>query len=274
MKFISLIFIGLTIWAAGPAGAQGESVFLELAPSNRLSSKLPDLTVHHLSHRAAGPECPQNVLNMDFFYPQGFGRPEIDETVALAITSEFEERLDEGREEFFCDREICGSASCGSWPVEKTFAVYSPSDRVVSILFTEESYTGGAHGNLDFDVLNFNLENGRPLALTDLFPGPEKSVPAYWGQVYAEWCRARGVKFPLHFKSGEKCRPGEVLQVPDEFKEAGELDDLGRLIFTPLGVTLLLGPYESGSYASGSQALDISREKLVEIGADPSIWTE
>ena len=274
VKFISLFFIALTIWAAGPAGAQGESVYLELAPSNRLSSKLPDLTVRHLSHRAAGPECPRNVLNLDFFYPQGFGRPGIDEAVAGAITSEFEERRDEGRDQFFCGRELCGSASCGLWAMEKTFAVYNSSPRFVSVLFTEESYTGGAHGNLDFSVLNFDLENDRPMTLTDLFPSPEKSLPAYWGHVYAEWCRNRGVNFPLHFKTEEKCQPEESLQTPDEFQEAGQLEDLGRLIFTSLGATLLLGPYESGSYASGSQALDLPKEMLMEIGANPAIWLE
>jgi hypothetical protein len=247
---------------------------LELAPSNRLSARLTGLTVRHLGHRAIGPECPQNVFKLDFFYPQGFGRPKIDEAVAAAVTAEFKERLPEGRDEFFCDREYCGSASCGLWPVEKTFAVHTPSPGFISILFTEESYTGGAHGNLDFNVMNFNLENDRPMTLADLFPQPEKSVPAYWGQVYSEWCRTRGVNFPLHFKTDTegKCRPGEVLKPPDEFQEAGNLEDLGRLIFTAQGVTLLLGPYESGSYASGSQALDLPKEMLLEIGANPALW--
>jgi hypothetical protein len=272
VKFIGLAVIGLALWAAGPTWAQGESVFLESAPANRLSSRLPGLAVRHLSHRASGPECPENVLKLDFFYPQGFGRPEIDEAVAAVITAEFEERRDDDGP--FCDRELCGSASCGLWPVEKTFAVYTPSSDFVSILFTEESYTGGAHGNLDFDVMNFSLKNDRPMVLTDLFPRPEESVPSYWGQIYAEWCRTRGVNFPLHFKTEEKCRPGEVLQPPDEFKEAGDLEALGRLIFTPLGATLLLGPYESGSYASGTQALDLTKEALLEIGGNPALWRD
>lgn len=274
MKFIALVFIGLAFSAAGPAGAQGESIFLELAPANRLSPRLPNLTVRHLSHRAGGPECPRNVLTLDFFYPQGFGRPGIDEALAGSITTEFEERRDSGGDQFFCDRELCGSASCGLWPVEKTFAVYVPSARFVSVLFTEDSYTGGAHGNLDFQVFNFDLENDRPMTLNDLFPGPEESVPAYWGRVYAEWCRLRGVNFPLHFKSEEKCRPEAALQTPDEFQEIGDLEDLGRLIFTPLGATILLGPYESGSYASGSQALDLPKETLLEIGANPALWSD
>jgi hypothetical protein len=249
---------------------------LELAPANRLSSRLPGLTLRHLSRQASGPECPQNIFKLDFFYPQGFGRPKIDEAVAAAITAEFEERWADGRDASFCDREFCGSASCGLWPVEKTFAVYTPSPGFISILFTEESYTGGAHGNLDFTVLNFNLENELPMALADLFPRPEKSVPAYWGKVYSEWCRTRGVNFPLHFKTEteEKCRPGEVLQTPDEFQEADGLDDLGRLLFTSMGATLLLGPYESGSYASGAQALDLPKELLLEIGANPALWRD
>jgi len=276
VKFTGLALIALALWGAGPIWAQGDSVFLEMAPANRLSSKLPGLAVRHLSHRAGGPECPRNVLKLDFFYPQGFGRPKIDETVAATVTAEFEERREDGRDDFFCDREFCGSASCGLWPVEKTFAVHTPSPGFASILFTEESYTGGAHGNLDFDVLNFNLKNDRPMTLADLFPRPEKSVPRYWAQVYAEWCRTRGVKFPLHFKTEteEKCRPGEVLQPPDEFKKVDDLEDLGRLIFTSQGATLLLGPYESGSYASGPQALDLPKEMLLEMGGNAAVWED
>jgi len=276
VKLAGLAVVALALWAAVPTWAQGESVFLELAPANRLSPRLPGLTARHLSHQASGPECSRNVFKLDFFYPQGFGRPKIDETVAAAIKAEFEERRADGRNEFFCDREFCGSASCGLWPVEKTFAVYTPAPGFASVLFTEESYTGGAHGNLDFNVLNFNLKNDRPMSLADLFPRPEKSVPMYWARVYAEWCRARGVNFPPHFKTEAegKCRPGEVLKTPDEFKEADELDDLGRLIFTPLGATLLLGPYESGSYASGPQALDLPKEMLLEMGANPALWED
>jgi hypothetical protein len=46
------------------------------------------------------------------------------------------------------------------------------------------------------------------------------------------------------------------------------------LIFTSLGATLLLGPYESGSFASGSQALDLPKEALLEMGANPAIWID
>jgi len=272
MKFFCLILISLILGLAGPTWAQGGSEFLELTPANRLSPKLPDLTVRHLAYRSAGPKCPQNILHLNFFYPQGFGRPGIDEAVAESIADKFEEWKDDAREDFFCDREPCGSASCGLWPVETTFAVYTSSSRFVSILFTEDSYTGGAHGNLNFEALNFDLGNDRLMTLTDFFPRPKESVPTYWSLIYAEWCRTWEINFPLHFKSGEVCRPGESLQTPDEFQEAGELEDLGRLIFTPLGATLLLGPYESGSYANGTQALDLPRELLLKMGANPALW--
>jgi hypothetical protein len=281
VKLIGLAVISLALWAAGPTWAQGDSVFLESAPANRLSSKLPGLAVRHLSHRASGPECPENVLELDFFYPQGFGRPEIDEAVAATITAKFEEWLaDDGP---FCDRELCGSASCGLWAVEKTFAVYTPSSDFISILFTEESYTGGAHVNLDFDVMNFSLKNDRPMVLTDLFPRPEESVPLYWAHVYAEWCRAQGIAFPPHFVNESlNLPPGEFfcqrlaeeITPPEEFLNTDALEGLSRLIFTSRGATLLLGPYESGSYASGTQALDISKETLAKMGANPALWRD
>ena len=274
MNFLRLLLAASALWAlvwAGPAGAQVNSVFLEAAAGNRLDPRLPNLIVKHLSYEATGPDCPQNVVALDFYYPQGFGRPEADRAIETRIKAEFEARRS-GLP--FCDRDLCDTGlSCGRWPVEKTFAVFSPSPRYVSVLFTEDSYTGGAHGNLEFDVVNFDLKTGRPLALTDLFPKPEQAGPRYWRHIYAEWCRTRDLPFPLHAVG--PCRPGEAPpEPPADLQVATSLEDLGRLIFTSLGATLLFEPYEAGSYAEGSIALDLPRETLLEMGANPALWAD
>ena len=274
MKYPPLFFTFLVVLAAAPVWAQGGSAFLETAPANRLSPRLPGLTARHLSYKAAGPDCPRNVIALDFHYPQGLGPLEVDQAVAGHIRAEFDERRS-GGDRLFCDRELCEAASCGLWPMEKIFSVFTSSPRYVSILFTESSYTGGAHDNLDFEVLHFDLRTGRPLTLGDFFPQPETAEPQYWRRVYAGWCRAWGTKFPLHFQGVEPCRPEEAPQeLPADIPPAASLEDLGRLIFTPQGATLLLGPYESGTYASGAQALDLPREELLAIGANPGLWAE
>ncbi len=45
------------------------------------------------------------------------------------------------------------------WDMNGTFTVTQPSEDVVSVVFTIESYSGGAHGNYSEEVLNFDLKD-------------------------------------------------------------------------------------------------------------------
>jgi len=53
--------------------------------------------------------------------------------------------------------------------VEGGFDVARLDDRLFSAVASYYFYTGGAHGNTDFEPLNYDLTTGRPFALADLF---------------------------------------------------------------------------------------------------------
>lgn len=50
-----------------------------------------------------------------------------------------------------------------------TYDVELANDDVISLLFTDANYAGGAHPNATSSTLNFDLKNNRPLKLADIF---------------------------------------------------------------------------------------------------------
>ncbi len=232
----------------------------------------PQLTVEKLEHVERSKDCLANYLKFTVYYPQGLGNQAVD----LEIENQMKARLDEDielmRDDGFCDRESCGGMSCGAWEDTRTFSLYSPSADFISLLFQEYSFTGGAHGNINYENMNFNLRTGQRLTLTDFFPDPDRSVPLYWAYVYEQWCRQSEYKYPPHYQDLQPCGredgPGET----NNFAGARTIDDLGRLILTPTGASLILEPYESGSYASGTAVVDLPRAELLRMGASPAIW--
>ena len=263
-----------------PVPAQAiESLFLEKAPGiiteegNRLplESVRPGLTTKIMSHTAISDNCDANVLKISIYYPQNTGNEKVDQELEKAVKSTFDTQTAEVTT-FFCDKEFCGTASCDEWSSDRSFAVYAPSSDYLSVLFHEASFTGGAHGNSIFEVMNFNLKTSEKITLKDIFPDTDSSVEQYWNYVYAKWCAENGYKFPLHFSPVEGGCNTDDPENPRNYDGAKTLDDLGRLVFTPKGVTLVLGPYESGSYVTGDQYLDIPKEDMIKMGASPVFW--
>lgn len=276
MKFLYMATAALfmaTLTAAPAALARDDQAtaesFLNIAPGNWISADLPGVGPRTIKHMETAPDCPGNSLTIAIHYPQGLG-PDIDRLVEQTARDEMAARLAEVKDGGFCEADICGGLSCGAWTADETFAAHSPSPGYLSILFTEYSYTGGAHPNTEHRALNFRPD-GRPMELRDLFPEPDKSVPRYWDIVYAKWCAEHPYKFPLHYSALQECGTDSP-DNPNTFAGAETLDDLGRLAFTPFGATMVLGPYESGSYATGTVLLDLPKEDLIGIGADPAIW--
>lgn len=291
-NFCGLLMAAL-LWAglmAAPLAAQNEGQGLAAAPEaadpgflridpatedadgNRLPSNWPGLSAKKLERRLIAPKCPTNYQNFFSFYPQGLGNILLDGQIERQATERFNRELEERRQGGFCDQTTCGSASCGFWGSTRTFEVHRPSANYVSVLFTDFSDTGGAHPNTSYEGTTYSFLTGLPMNLMELFPQPQQSVPKYWEMVYKQWCDNVGTKFPLHYQNPEPCGQPDTLANPNTFRWASDLSDLGRLIFTPHGVSLVLGPYESGSYASGTVVLDFTREEMLAIGAAPSVW--
>jgi len=272
-SIISITLAAALLLAAPMAPAQeaegpAES-FLNIDSGNWISANLPEVGPRTLKHQEQAPDCPGNSLTITLHYPQGLGA-DIDRRIEKSVQDELASKIAEIKEGGFCDKNLCGGLSCGTWTADETFAAHSPSPGFLSILFTEFSDTGGAHPNTEYRVMNFKPD-GRPLTLEDMFPDPAKSVPLYWDYVYAKWCAKHPYKYPTHYAAMQDCG-SDSPDNPNIYEGAKTLDDLGRLVFSPLGATIVLGPYESGAYATGTITLDLPRRDLVKMGADPAIW--
>lgn len=251
-------------------GATADS-FLYIDSGNWISAELSGVSPRTLKHQELAPGCPGNSLTITMHYPQGLGA-DIDRQVEKSAQDKLAGEIAEIKNDGFCTKDICGGSSCGAWVADATFAAHRSSPGYLSILFTEYSYTGGAHPNTEYHVMNFQPD-GRLMSLTDFFPEPEKSVPLYWEYVYAKWCAENPYKFPLHYSAIQDCGTDSA-DNPNTYEEGKTLDDLGRLVFSPLGATIVLGPYESGAYATGTITLDLPREDLIKMGANKAIWSE
>ena len=278
MKKILSILASVLLLAAPAALAQESAEnfesFLNIESGNWISASLPGVSLRTIKNQETAPDCSVNSLTVTLHYPQGLSA-DIDQLIEKRAKDKLAAEIAEIKDGGFCDKDMCGGLSCGAWSADETFAAHSPSPGFLSILFTEFSYTGGAHPNTEYRVMNFKPVGQptelRAMELKDLFPDPEKSVPLYWEYVYAKWCAKFPYKFPLHYAGGD-CGTDSP-DYPNTYEGAKTLDDLGRLVFTPLGATMVLGPYESGSYASGTVMLDIRKEQLIAMGANPAIWT-
>jgi len=286
----AIVWIGLT--AAIPLTAQAQITgktpspeaedagpgFLRLSPANedddgnRFPLNWPTLTAKRLQRQLTSPSCSANYQNFVFFYPQGFGNAALDGEIERAVTDSFSQAVEERRQNGFCGQTDCGSDSCRGWNLTRTFEVHRPSANYVSILYTDYSDTGGVQPGTAYEAANYDLSTGQPMSLLGLFAQPQESAPKYWEMVYKRWCENASVKFPLHYQNPEPCGAPDSLTNPNTYSWASTLSDLGRLIFTPQGACLVIGPDESGPRIYRTVVMDFDKTELIAVGASPSVW--
>lgn len=242
------------------------------AEGNRIPSDFSGLTAKKIQRQLTDSICKSNYQDFVYYYPQGLGSILLDAEIERLVSQKLNRDVEERRKGGFCNQDLCGSASCGAWGTSRIFEIHRPSANYVSILFSDYSETGGAHPSTSYDGVTYNLATGQPMTLMELFPHPQQSVPKYWEMIYQRWCENAGYKFPLHYRKSEPCGQPDNQSNPNTFAWASTLTDLGRLVFTPYGASMVLGPYESGSNASGTVVMDFSRTEMLAIGASPAVW--
>lgn len=135
----------------------------------------------------------------------------------------------------------------------KTWATLGDTPHLLSLSASIESFTGGAHGNVNFDGLIWDKAAGRAVTLADLFADPAAAfaalTPAYCHTLDQERSERRGESLPL---AGETtvadCPP-----LPKQVALPVDADSDGRFE----ALTILLGPYAAGAYAEGSYAVEV-----------------
>jgi hypothetical protein len=142
-----------------------------------------------------------------------------------------------------------GFPSPAPWSLYVTYEIYEYSEDIVTVKFDISEYTGGAHPNLYFNTMTFDLTNQQILSFTDLFQEDINPLTTI---------------APLAQE-----QLGEVLGT-DEMTMQWIIEGTGDTNFenyrnfavTDAGLMLFFEPYQVAPYAAGPQTMTIDWETL------------
>jgi hypothetical protein len=137
-----------------------------------------------------------------------------------------------------------------------SYEVRLAQDDLISIEFTVSSYSAGAaHPNSYTEVLNFDLKNGRPLKLADLFQPGAKYVPTL-SRVSIE-----------ELKKQAKVAGAEAMLDDDWIQKGAAADatNYDNWTITKQGLEITFDPYQVGPYAAGPQHAVVPYAALKDI---------
>lgn len=140
---------------------------------------------------------------------------------------------------------------------DKTYAEYShmvnieierADDAAVSILLKENDYMGGAHGDNAYVPYCFNTKSGQTLKWSDVMKDTTALQEKVQNKAMSE--------YPEVFENNSTAKAAlqdaisQLVSDPDA--------NSSRWYLTPFGITFIFGEYELGSYADGSQFVDLN----------------
>jgi hypothetical protein len=133
------------------------------------------------------------------------------------------------------------------WSLNSDYQIHFSSETVLSLLNTRFSYTGGAHPNTNYAVMNYQIVDDAvvPLSLNDLF-SPD-TLPDL-------------VKHLI-----EELKRQDAAWIVDE-TVALNPELLSLFTFSPLGFNFYFPPYAVGPYAQGPFEVQVSIETLESLG--------
>ncbi len=129
-------------------------------------------------------------------------------------------------------------------------------DDLISVNFSEETFTGGAHGNHGTFTLTYDLKAGREIKLADLFkPGAKylTTISAY---------AMRDMKGRKDPESGENRGLAQ-----DIFEDGAKptAENYQNWNITKKGLLITFPPYQVASYADGPQTVIVPYSQLKDI---------
>lgn len=264
--FLSVLVLLLALGAA-PARASDEYQFArQIVDSlekyhNEANNRVAQPRVKGLTAVELGETMENKTTGAKFelriYYPQGTGRPEVDQWLKAYAEKKLNEYQAEARSL------TKGDFNHPQWK-DLTFAATRPSAGYLSVIFYESGYTGGAHGYKIYDLVTFDMAAGRPLAAEDVFPqtGDEAEISAGF---FVNYVNAAMDKNCLAIGRDWSCRPHSV-----SLKDvAGRIDNLA---FTPQGLVVIYSPYQQASYADGTQYADIPKSDFIAWGFPERFW--
>jgi len=128
------------------------------------------------------------------------------------------------------------------------------SDSLISVAFTEGTYSrGAAHGNSLTAVINYDVKNGKKLALADLFKDKSKYL-----SVIASFCQKE-------LKDRAKKPDAMVLEELIEPGAGARADNYRAWNITKKGLWITFDPYQVAAYAAGPQYILVPYAVLKDI---------
>jgi hypothetical protein len=129
------------------------------------------------------------------------------------------------------------------------------TDDLISIQFTEDSYSrGAAHGNQLTSVLNYDVKNGKKLALADLF-NPKSNYLS----VISAYC-IKDLKL--------QAQQNKETMLSDDMIQSGasaRADNYKAWAITKKGLWITFDPYQVAAYAAGPQFVLVPYSSLKDI---------
>lgn len=179
--------------------------------------------------------------------------PEIHNTVIDQDIKRWAQQLVEKFKITNSEKEI----TIGPYELRADYSITKPSNKAVSIIYTITDYTGGAHGNLEISVFNYNMPTGQPLDLTDIFEDLNSALK-------------------IMAKYSYKCLSETLGDMSDEEMlrtgTAPELDNYNSIALTPKGIRIFFQPYQVAPWAAGPQQIDMTLEDLKAAKPNQKLW--
>jgi hypothetical protein len=170
----------------------------------------------------------------------------VTKDVAAFRTSETSEETDSGSET---------PAETGDSTLDIGYEIRYATDDLISVEFTEGSYErGAAHGNSNTTVVNYDVKNGKKLALADLF-NPKSNFLS----VISDYC-LKNLR--------ERSKKDKDAMFDEDMMKSGasaRADNYRAWAITRKGLWITFDPYAVAPYAAGPQHVLVPYSALKDI---------
>lgn len=199
----------------------------------------------------------QSRFRIDVVYPQIEGdarfdkfnkeaRAMVTKNVAAFKTSETSNETDAGSEI---------PAETQTSTLDSDYQIRLADDDLISIEFTESAYSGGAaHPNSYTTVLNYDVRNGKKLALADLFNAKSNYV-----KVISDYC-IKDLK--------QQAKKEKDSMLTDDMIQSGasaRAENFNAWTITKQGLWITFDPYQVAAYAAGPQQVLVPYSALKDL---------
>jgi hypothetical protein len=201
----------------------------------------------------------KKLYTIDAEYPQIEGDPRFEKfnrearslimkDVAAFKTGQTSEESETGNDNVLADEARTSTLDIG-------YEIRYATDDLISMEFSEGSYeAGAAHGNSNTTVVNYDVKNGKKLALADLFNPSSKYLSAI-----SAYC----IK---DLRDQSKKDKGAMLD--EEMMKSGaspRADNYRAVAITKKGLWITFDPYQVAPYAAGPQHVLVPYAALKDI---------